>query len=283
MIVFDELRKRLGGQVVLDGVSLKIEEGGTFALLGPSGTGKSVLLKHVVGLFDPDGGDVRVDGISVPGADSGEIGEIRSRVSYVFQDSALFDSITVAENVRMGLGPEARGDWTEEQRARIGRVLELVNLSPADGGKLPGELSGGMRKRVALARALVDDHSYMLYDEPTTGLDPINTSVTRELIRRCHREDECETDVLVTHDIELAFSLADRAAVLAEGGVRDVGTPEELLASEDPFVQRFLSGNFDDSEPASARRESGTSLPPVRPARNRTRRSRVPSPGGSSD
>lgn len=276
MIIFDELRKRLGGRTVLDGVTLKIEEGGTFALLGPSGTGKSVLLKHVVGLFDPDGGDVRVDGISVPGADREEIEEVRSRVSYVFQDSALFDSIAVAENVRMGLGPEARGEWTQEQRTQVGRVLELVNLSTADGRKLPGELSGGMRKRVALARALVDDHSYMLYDEPTTGLDPINTSVTRELIRRCHREDECETDVLVTHDIELAFSLADRAAVLAEGRVRDVGTPEELLDSEDPFVRRFLSGKLERPESAPPRRGSELSPAPAQPSRRPSRASPPP-------
>ncbi len=201
-------------------MSIRIRDGETFALLGPSGTGKSVLLKHAVGLFDPDGGDVRVGGISVPLAGRDEIREVRSRVSYVFQDSALFDSITVPENVRIGLGTEARGAWRGEARSRVREALELVNLSEADGRKLPGELSGGMRKRVALARALVGDHTYMLYDEPTTGLDPINTAVTGELIRRCHREDECETDVLVTHDLQLAFSLADRAAVLVDGRVR---------------------------------------------------------------
>lgn len=275
MIEFEDVRKRLGGQTILDGVSLQIAEGETFALLGPSGTGKSVLLKHVVGLFDPDGGDVRVDGMSVPRAGRREIEEIRSRVSYVFQDSALFDSITVAENVRMGLGTEARGDWTDEERSRVGRALDLVNLSPADGRKLPGELSGGMRKRVALARALVGGHNYMLYDEPTTGLDPINTSVTSELIRRCHEEDECETDVLVTHDMELAFSLADRAAVLAEGRVRDMGTPERLLDSDDPFVQRFLNGNLTGGENQPRGSESGRWGGRVSPERDRPSQART--------
>lgn len=246
MITFDDVHKRLSGRTVLDGVNLEIRRGETVALLGPSGTGKSVLLKHVVGLFDPDAGDVRVDGISVPEAGPDEIREVRSRVSYVFQDSALFDSLTVAGNVRIGLGPEARGRWSEEERRRVREVLGLVNLDSPDGRKLPGELSGGMRKRVALARALIGEHAYMLYDEPTTGLDPINTSVTRELIRRCHSEDECETDVLVTHDLALAFSLADRAAVLADGRVRAVGTPEEIRSSSDPFVARFLDARITD-------------------------------------
>lgn len=252
MILFDDLHKRLGGAAVLDGVDLEIARGETFALLGPSGTGKSVLLKHVVGLLDPDAGDVRVDGVSVPRADQAEMREVRSKISFVFQDSALFDSRTVAENVRMGLGPDARGGWSDRERSRVREALDLVNLSARDERKLPEELSGGMQKRVALARALVGDHGCMLYDEPTTGLDPLNTSVTRELIRRCHDEDQCETDVLVTHDLDLAFSLADRAAVLAGGRVRAEGTPSEIRASSDPFVVRFL-----DSEAAPAEEAEG--------------------------
>lgn len=269
MIEFDDVRKSFDGGTVLDGISLRIRRGETFALLGPSGTGKSVLLKHVVGLFDPDGGDVRVDGVSVPTAGPEGIRAVRGRVSYVFQDSALFDSLTVAENVRMGLGPDARGSWTGDERERVLEVLDLVNLSPRDGRKLPGELSGGMQKRVALARALVGDHAYMLYDEPTTGLDPINTSVTGELIRRCHGEDACETDVLVTHDLDLAFSLADRAAVLAQGRVRASGTPGEIRATDDPFVRRFLaarerpSGDASPSGPA----EPAAGAPAVSPER----------------
>lgn len=272
MIEFEEVTKRLGGQTVLDGVSLRIQAGETFALLGPSGTGKSVLLKHAVGLFDPDGGDIRVDGISVPEADQEEIEAVRSRVSYVFQDAALFDSLTAAENIRMGLGPGARGEWTGEHRERTLQVLEVVNLTPADGRKLPGELSGGMRKRVSLARALVGDHQYMLYDEPTTGLDPINTSVTGELIRRCHKEDDCETDVLVTHDLELAFALADRAAVLADGIVRDRGTPEALLDSDDPFVRRFLDGRSAVSGGDEPRPESAEPTAPSRLSREKVSR-----------
>lgn len=245
MIEFDGLVKGFDGTTVLDGIDLRIGSGETVALLGPSGTGKSLLLKHVIGLYDPDAGDVRVDGISVSRAGRREIDAVRSRISYVFQDSALFDSRTVAENVRIGLGPDARGPWTDRQREAVREALEIVNLDPGvDAAKLPGELSGGMQKRVAIARALVGDHRYMLYDEPTTGLDPINTAVTSDLIRKCHNQDRCETDVLVTHDLVLAFDLADRAVVLAGGRIRAEGRPDEIRRSEDPFVQRFLDARL---------------------------------------
>lgn len=253
MIEIEGLRKRLNGETVLDGVDLTVHEGETLVLLGPSGTGKSVLLKHVLGLFDPDSGDVRVEGISVPRADARHIRRVRSLVSYVFQDSALFDSLTVGENLRMGLDDPGRGPVTEPEREAIREMLVLVNLELGVLDLLPSELSGGMQKRVAVARAVLGSQRYILYDEPTTGLDPVNASLVKELIRRCEQE-ACATNVIVTHDLDLAFSLADRIALMMDGDVRARGTPDELRSSRDPAVRRFLNGNPDDD---SARREEG--------------------------
>lgn len=239
MIEVRHLRKRLNEVWVLDGIDLEIEEGDTVAVMGPSGTGKSVLLKHIVGLFDPDEGDVYVDGDPVSTADADEIHGIRSKISYVFQNSALFDSLTVGENIRLGLTDEERGATDVGDTLR--RSLELVNLGPEVLPLLPAELSGGMQKRVAIARAIVGHSKYILYDEPTTGLDPVNAAVINSLIGRL-KEELGTTNVIVTHDVKSAFELSDRVALLMNGRVRAEGTPDDLRSSDDPSVQEFLRG-----------------------------------------
>jgi phospholipid/cholesterol/gamma-HCH transport system ATP-binding protein len=239
LIEIRSLKKSLGGKPVLDGIDLDVLEGESLVIMGPSGTGKSVLLKHIVGLFDPDEGDLLVDGMSVPRADGHTIREIRSRISYVFQNSALFDSLTVEGNILLGL-PEGhcrRPDMDCDKL--VLEALEHVNLEPDVLRLLPAELSGGMTKRVALARAVVGHQKYILYDEPTTGLDPLNASKINELI--AHLKNELgSTSVIVTHDVDSAFNLADRIAVLSDGRIRALGTPEELRSSPDLGVQRFL-------------------------------------------
>ncbi|MCG8469983.1 MAG: ATP-binding cassette domain-containing protein [Gemmatimonadetes bacterium] len=239
MIEITDLHKKLGGHPVLAGVNLRVAEGETLAIMGPSGTGKSVLLKHIVGLMDPDRGDVIVDGISVPSADREGIGEVRSRIAYVFQNSALFDSLTVRGNLFMGLPPGACDGRVPECTAMARTALEQVNLSDDVLELLPAELSGGMQRRVAIARAIIGKRRYILYDEPTTGLDPINATRINELIARVSREVEA-TSIIVTHDIESAFFLADRVVLLSGGLVQAEGTPDELRETDHPAVREFL-------------------------------------------
>lgn len=239
MIQIRNLRKILNGKLVLDGVDLDIGEGERLVIMGPSGTGKSVLLKHIVGIMDPDEGDVAVDGISVPRAGAREIAAVRSRISYVFQNSALFDSLTVGGNIRLGL-PEGFCDRRGVDCDEVVReALAHVNLEPGVAHLLPAELSGGMQKRVAIARAIVGKARYILYDEPTTGLDPVNAAVINDLIDKLNREIE-STSVIVTHDVESAFLLADRIALLAGGKIRAEGTPAKLRESENELVREFL-------------------------------------------
>lgn len=239
MIEVIDLHKTLGGRPVLSGVNLEVREGETLVIMGPSGTGKSVLLKHIVGLFDPDAGDVLVDGISVPAADREQIAEVRSKIAYVFQNSALFDSLTVRGNLLMGLPPgHCRGAAAECERLALA-ALEHVNLGPEVLPLLPAELSGGMLRRVAIARAIIGKRRYILYDEPTTGLDPVNATRINELIARVSRELEA-TSIVVTHDVSSAFFLADRIALLTDGVVKAGGTPDELRSTDNPAVREFL-------------------------------------------
>ena len=225
---------------VLSGVDLTIETRETLSIVGPSGTGKSVLLKTTNGLLEPDRGDVRIDGVSVYHSGRDQIAEMRRKVGYVFQYAALFDSMNVFENVCTGL-PRA-----VEKRARSAEVvhkvceaLEDVNLDPAIVmKKLPSELSGGMRKRVGLARAIVGRPEILLYDEPVTGLDPINTATISRLILEI-RERTPVTSIVVTHDIEQALEISDRVALLTHGKLRFIGTPAEFRASSDPVVRAF--------------------------------------------
>lgn len=239
MIQIRGLRKTLNQKTVLDGVDLDIHEGTSLVIMGPSGTGKSVLLKHIVGLFDPDEGDILVEGMSVPQASGRQIREIRSRISYVFQNSALFDSMTAGQNIQLGLPAEHCRRINAHADPLVREAIEHVNLGPEVLTLLPAELSGGMQKRVAIARAIVGKQRYVLYDEPTTGLDPVNAGVINRLIARLQGEIGA-TSVIVTHDVESAFFLGDRIVLLADGKIRAEGSPDELRESTDPIVQDFL-------------------------------------------
>ncbi len=239
MIEIEGLEKTLNDQRVLDGVDLTIAEGERVVIMGPSGTGKSVLLKHIVGLMDPDSGDIRVDGISVPRAGRREIERVRSRIAYVFQNSALFDSLTVRGNLLLGLPEGACAEPGADCEARAREALARVNMGSEVLGLLPAELSGGMQKRVAIARAIIGQKRYILYDEPTTGLDPVNAARINELIARVSHDVEA-TSVIVTHDVESAFFLADRIVLLSDGRVRAEGTPQLLRVTDDPVVRAFL-------------------------------------------
>jgi phospholipid/cholesterol/gamma-HCH transport system ATP-binding protein len=225
---------------VLSGISLTVADGETIAIVGPSGTGKSVLLKTTNGLLVPDAGDVFVDGESVYHSGGEALDRIRRKVGYVFQYAALFDSMTVYENVSLGLSDaELKRLPTEEVLRRVVESLEDVNLDPEIVlNKLPSTLSGGMRKRVGLARAIVGRPQIILYDEPVTGLDPVNTAAVSRLIVEIAEKTHV-TSILVTHDIEQALEITDRVALLEHGKLRFVGTPAEFRASTDPVVKAF--------------------------------------------
>jgi phospholipid/cholesterol/gamma-HCH transport system ATP-binding protein len=246
MIELIGVRKRFGEQVVLDGVDFTVREGETLALLGPSGTGKSVLLKHINGLIRPDAGRVVVDGLEVPTLSRKQLAELRTRIGYVFQNGALFDSMNVFENVRLGLSDESQFNDKEYAEARVVECLKLVNLSPETQVKLPAQLSGGMRKRVGIARAIAGKPKYLLYDEPTSGLDPVNADIVDELVKRLDNELGV-TSVMVTHDVRGAFNVAERIALLSDGKIVLQGTSEEFRESNDPKVKAFLERDFESS------------------------------------
>jgi phospholipid/cholesterol/gamma-HCH transport system ATP-binding protein len=235
--------KRFEDLVVLEGVDFEVERGETIALLGPSGTGKSVLLKHINGLIHPDRGEVYVDGQSVPHLKRRELSALRSRIGYVFQFGALFDSMDVAENITLGITDEERASDEAYCAARVVECLELVNLPPDTARKFPAELSGGMRKRVGIARAIAGSPEYLLYDEPTSGLDPVNADVIDELVVKL-RDTLGVTSVMVTHDVRGAFRVADRVALLKDGKIRAFGTPQEFRASRDEVVREFIERDF---------------------------------------
>jgi phospholipid/cholesterol/gamma-HCH transport system ATP-binding protein len=239
MIEFRDLHKSFDATRVLSGVNLLVEEGETLALLGPSGTGKSVLIKHAMGLLEPDQGDVFVDGISIANATQTELRAVRRRIGYVFQNAALFDSLTVAENLWLAQTDEKESRRIEDCRSDAEELLRRVNLTTSVMTKLPSELSGGMRKRVGVARAIAHRPRYLLWDEPTTGLDPVNADNIDELILELGRELGV-TSIVVTHDLDTAFEVGDRIALLYEGKVRACQTPEDILKNDDPVVQRFV-------------------------------------------
>ena len=244
MIEITNLKKRFGAQVILDGVDLTVHEGETLALLGPSGTGKSVLLKHIIGLIRPDEGEVVVDGQHVETLRRQELSKLRRTIGYVFQNGALFDSMNVFENIRLGLtDPD---EFRDEQYAteRVVECLKLVNLVPETAKKMPAELSGGMRKRVGIARAIAGRPKYVLYDEPTSGLDPVNSDIIDALVKRLDTELNV-TGIMVTHDVRGAFRTADRIALLTGGRIVADGTPASFKASENPDVRAFLERDFE--------------------------------------
>ena len=246
MIELRGVKKRFGEQVVLDGVDFEVREGETLALLGPSGTGKSVLLKHINGLIRPDAGKVIVDDLEVATLPRKALSELRTRIGYVFQNGALFDSLSVFENVRLGLSDESKFNDLEYAERRVAECLKLVNLAPDTAKKFPAQLSGGMRKRVGIARAIAGAPKYLLYDEPTSGLDPVNADIVDELVKRLDQELGV-TSIMVTHDVRGAFNVADRIALLSDGKIVLQGTPDEFRESEDPKVKAFLERDFEDS------------------------------------
>jgi phospholipid/cholesterol/gamma-HCH transport system ATP-binding protein len=238
MIEFQEVHKSFGARVVLDGFSLTIPEGQTTVLMGFSGSGKSVILKHIVGLLEPDAGRVMVDGESVGDLDYEELMRLRTRIGFVFQFAALFDSLSVHDNLSLGL--KRQGLPPEEIATRVAESLRLVELTDT-GHRFPAELSGGMRKRVGIARAIALRPRYILYDEPTTGLDPVTTAAMDDLIIRA-RHELGATSVVVTHDVRSAFAVADRVAFLHEGRIRQAGTVDEIRETDDPLVRGFIHG-----------------------------------------
>jgi phospholipid/cholesterol/gamma-HCH transport system ATP-binding protein len=224
---------------VLSGIDLTVATGETLSIVGPSGTGKSVLLKTTNGLLVPDRGDVRIDGVSVFNSGRDALDEIRRKVGYVFQYAALFDSMTVFENMCMGLPDAEVRARSAALLSKVCDALEDVNLDPFQVlQKLPSELSGGMRKRVGIARAIVGRQEILLYDEPVTGLDPVNTASVSRLILDI-RARRPVTSIVVTHDIQQALEISDRVALLEHGKLRFVGTPDAFRASEDPVVRAF--------------------------------------------
>ena len=239
MISLENIHKSFGPKVVLSGFTLEVKEGETMVIIGYSGTGKSVAIKHIVGLLEPDEGTVFVDGLEVPKLKRRELYALRSHIGYVFQFSALFDSLTVNENVAMGLVKV--GTYTPAEIAkRVQEALELVDL-PEAGRTLPIELSGGMRKRVGIARAIAHRPKYMLYDEPTTGLDPVTAAVIDELMVRMQKQLGV-TSIVITHDMRSAYFVGTRIAMLFEGRVRQVGTVDEIRNTQDPVVRQFIEG-----------------------------------------
>ncbi len=240
MIRIRGLKKKLGRKQVLDGLDLDIEKGETVVVLGPSGTGKSVLLKHIIGLMQPDSGSIEVEGEEVVGRRESELNRIRIKFGMLFQGAALFDSMTVGENVGLGL-VEHRKLPPDEVAKIVAERLEWVGLKGVESLK-PASLSGGMRKRVGLARAVAMDPEYILYDEPTTGLDPIMSDVINDLIRSLQAHLQV-TSVVVTHDIKSAYLVGDRLAMLYQGKIVHQGTPDEVRNTNDPLVRQFIEGS----------------------------------------
>lgn len=239
MISLRNVYKAFGSKHVLSGFSLDVEEGETVAIIGFSGAGKSVAIKHIVGLLMPDKGEVIVDGLNVPSLSRQELYQLRARIGYVFQFAALFDSLTIGENVAMGLRKQ-EGLTEAEIDERVHEALELVDL-PDVAQRSPAELSGGMRKRVGIARAIALRPKYILYDEPTTGLDPVTSAVIDDLMVRMERQLGV-TGVVITHDMRSAYTVANRIAMLYEGTVRQFGTVDEIKNTTDPVVRQFIEG-----------------------------------------
>jgi phospholipid/cholesterol/gamma-HCH transport system ATP-binding protein len=245
MIEVRGLNKSFGSHVILEHVSFRIETGESVVIIGRSGGGKSVLLKHLVGLLQPDSGDVLIDGENIVAMNERELLRVRRKFGMLFQGAALFDSMTVAENVAFAFRRDRT--LTETQIAcRVAEVLEMVDL-PGIEDKKPSELSGGMRKRVGLARAIIYQPQIVLYDEPTTGLDPIVSDSIDKLIARV-RDRLHVTTVVVTHDMRSARRLGQRIMMLHEGKIYTTGTAEEIFASQDPIVRRFIDGVSDIKE-----------------------------------
>ena len=243
-----DVHRAFGRNQVLRGLDLEVQDGETLSLIGFSGAGKSVVLKHIVGLIQPDSGAVLVDDQNVSELDLQDLTRLRRDIGYVFQFAALFDSMSIADNVAMGLR-RISDMYEEEIEARVLECLALVDLDGI-GDRYPAELSGGMLKRAGLARAIATKPKYLLYDEPTTGLDPVTVTVIDRLIIRM-KEELGVTGIVVTHDVESAYRISDRIAMLHEGRIRTSGTVDQIKESDDLFLRSFLEGKPELTEKAS--------------------------------
>lgn len=242
MVRIEEIHKSFNGFPVLKGVSLEVKKGEILALIGGSGNGKSVILKHVVGLITPDKGHVYIDGKDICHLKGKELEELRSRFGFLFQGGALFSSLTVFDNVAFPLREKTKLN-EEEIRERVLHELDQVGLAGAE-KKYPAELSGGMLKRTAFARALVTKPEIILFDEPTTGLDPVIAHTILDLAKSVHQHRGF-TAIIVSHELSRVFQIAHKVAMLYEGVVLTTGTPEEILSSDDPVVRQFVSGSLE--------------------------------------
>jgi len=242
MIAVRSLKKKIGQQEILRGVDLEVRTGETLVLIGRSGGGKTVLLKHMIGLMEPDSGEIWIQGQNIIGLNERQLGAIREKVGILFQGGALFDSMTVADNIAFPLREAGERD-PKVLRPKVARMLEVMEMEGQE-EKMPESLSGGMKKRVGLARAIIRQPSCVLYDEPTAGLDPVVADSINRLIRRLQTQFGM-TSLVVTHDMKSAFDVADRIAYLHEGSVYFHGTPSELQQSSDPLIQDFLLGRSD--------------------------------------
>ena len=238
MIEIINLHKSFGGNHVLRGINLTIKEGESLAIIGRSGCGKSVLLKHIVGLLSPDEGFIKFDGKIINDLERKELYEVRRKFGFLFQGAALFDSMTVEENVSIALVENENKLPPSEIKKIVVEKLELVGL-PGTQNLKPSELSGGMKKRVGLARALVTNPEYILYDEPTTGLDPIMSDSIDDLIKDLNQKLRV-TSIIVTHDMFSVKNTADKIAMMHEGKIYFTGTPQQVLESKDPVIQKFI-------------------------------------------
>jgi phospholipid/cholesterol/gamma-HCH transport system ATP-binding protein len=247
MIEIKDVYKSFGDNQVLRGVNLTINKGETAVIIGRSGCGKSVLLKLIIGLLKPDQGKILVNGDDITSLNASQLNKVRQKFGMVFQAAALLDSMTVDENVGLGLREHARLE-EEQVKQKVKEKLKMVGLSGVEDQK-PAALSGGMKKRVGLARAIAMDPEYVLYDEPTTGLDPIMADVINELILNL-RNTISITSIAVTHDIVSAYKIADRIAMLYEGKIIFVGTPEEVKNTDHPVVRQFVEGSAEGPIPA---------------------------------
>lgn len=241
IIAFESVTKRLSGRNVLDAMSFEIEQGETMVIVGASGTGKSVTLKHMVRLMRPDSGAVVIEGEDIANAKHQLVAELRSKIGMLFQSAALINWMTVAENVALPL-VEAKRFSKNERDEKVARALAMLNLTGHE-HKYPNEISGGMRKRVGLARAIILQPDILLYDEPTSGLDPVTSRQVDRMIKDLQNELGV-TSVVVTHDLHSAFTIGDRVMMLHEGKVAACGTPKEFAANDHPFVKDFVQAQF---------------------------------------
>jgi phospholipid/cholesterol/gamma-HCH transport system ATP-binding protein len=242
MIEIIDLYKSFNGQKVLNGVNLKIADQDVMLIMGTSGCGKSVLIKHIIGLLMPDRGGILIDGVDITTLDTKELDRIRERLGVLFQGGALFDSLTVYGNVAFPLREKTKLSKMEI-RDRVIQALEDVGLKGM-GKKYPAELSGGMKKRVAFARALISEPAIVLFDEPTTGLDPVITSSIHELIKAT-RGKYGYTGVIISHEVPRIFEICNKVAMLHDGIIVESGTPEEIVNSMNPIIRQFISGSHE--------------------------------------